>query len=44
MNSKVHLNRQTVVRLALVGIIPLILFFIIPVDWRLADASTSDVG
>ncbi len=27
MNSKVRLNRQTVVRLALVGIIPLILFY-----------------
>ena len=44
MNSKVHLNRQTVVRLALVGIIPLILFllFLWTGGWLTPQRLTSD--
>lgn len=38
MNIKAHINRQTFVRLALVGIIPLILFVLFLWARRLAYA------
>lgn len=44
MNIKAHINRQTFVRLALVGIIPLILFvlFLWAVGWLTPERLTSD--